>query len=66
MTATNELRALFVQKGYTQSVIAEKIGISRQSMSCKMNNKVEFKVSEIEALCNILGITDKNKYFFCS
>lgn len=66
MTATNELRALFIQKGYTQSSIAEKIGISYQSFSYKMNNKVEFKVSEIEALCNILGITDKDKYFFCA
>lgn len=66
MTATNELRSLFVQKGYTQSTIAKMIGISRQSFSYKINNKVGFKVSEIEALCSILDITDKDKYFFCA
>ena len=66
MTDTNELRSLIVKNGYTQTSIAEKIGISYKSFSYKLNNKVEFKVSEIEALCSILGITDKDKYFFCS
>lgn len=66
MTDTNELRSLIVKNGYTQTSIAEKIGISYQSFSYKLNNKVEFKVSEIKALCSILGITDKDKYFFCS
>ena len=66
MTATNKLRALLVESGYTQSEIAEKLGISYQSFSYKINNKAEFKVSEIELLCRLLHIKDKDKYFFCT
>ena len=65
MTATNELRALLIKKGYTQSMMAKEIGVSYQTFSCKINNKAEFKVSEIETLCQLLGIVDKDKYFFC-
>ncbi|MCM1365079.1 MAG: helix-turn-helix domain-containing protein [Faecalibacterium sp.] len=66
MTATNKLRALLVSMGFTQSEIADKIGISRQSFSYKINNKVEFKVSEIEAICQLLHIEDKDEYFFAA
>ena len=30
----------------------------------KINNKSHFKVSEIIKLCDILGIVDKDSYFF--
>ncbi len=66
MTATNELRSLIVKKGLTQGDIAKKLGISPQSFSYKLNNKVEFKASEIETLCSILSIKDKDKIFFAS
>lgn len=64
MTATNELRALIAKNGYTQGYIARKLGISPQSFSYKVNNKVEFKASEIEALCDLLYISDKDSIFF--
>ena len=64
MTATRKLRALLIECGYTQCDMAQILGISRQSFSNKINNKVEFKVSEIEQLCQLLHITDKDKYFF--
>lgn len=66
MTATNELRSLIVKKGFTQADIAKKLGISPQSFSYKLNNKVEFKASEIETLCSILSIKNKDKIFFAS
>ena len=46
--------------------VAEKIGISLQSLSYKINNKIEFRASEMERLCNLLNITDKDSYFFYS
>lgn len=66
MTATKKLRSLMVAKGLIQSDVAAKLGISPQSFSYKLNNKVEFKASEIEALCILLDITNKDEYFFCS
>ena len=65
-TNTNLLRAKIVEKGFTQSKIARLIGISYQSFSNKINNKADFKASEIQAVCDILSIKEKDKYFFCS
>ena len=50
----------------TQEQIAKKLNISYQSLSYKINNKTDFKASEIQTLCDILKITDKDQYFFCS
>ena len=43
------------------TTIAEKMGISRQSLYLKMNGQREFKASEIDNLCNILRLTDAEK-----
>ena len=66
MTDSNKLREKIYEKGMTQREVAEKIGISFQSLSYKMNNKIEFRASEMEKLCKILDIKDKDSYFFCS
>lgn len=64
-TNTNKLKACIIEKGFTQSQIANFLGISFQSFSYKLNNKVEFKASEIQKLCSILNIQNKDIYFFC-
>lgn len=66
MTNSNKLRAKIRENGFTQKEVAEKIGISLQSLSYKINNKIEFRASEMERLCNLLDITDKDSYFFYS
>ncbi len=66
MTSTNLLKAKMAEKGYNQSQIAELLGITYQSFNRKLNNKVEFKASEINKLCEILDITAINAYFFCN
>lgn len=63
-TNSNLLRGKIAEKGYTQREIAGLIGISYQSFSDKINNKSNFKVSEIIKLCDILDISDKDRYFF--
>lgn len=66
MTNTKEIRSLMAKRGLTQCDMAKALGMSYQSFSYKLNNKVEFKASEIEALCDVLAIRDKDFYFFCS
>lgn len=65
MTATNKLKAKLSECCLTNEKVADKLGISATSFSYKLNNKVEFKASEINELCKILNITDKDAYFFC-
>lgn len=50
--------------GLKQSEVAAKIGISSQSLSLKINNKSEFKLDEVIALCAILNITDEKESIF--
>lgn len=41
--------------------IADKMGISRQTLYLKMNGEREFKTSEIEKLCGILRLTNDER-----
>lgn len=54
-----------MEKGIDRKVIAKKLGISLTSLSYKLNNKTQFKASEIQVLSEILEINyEKDKYFF--
>lgn len=64
MTATNKLKAKMVEAGITQAELAKILGISYQAMNYKINNRSEFKVSEIEAVSSALKIRNKDEYFF--
>lgn len=64
MTNTLKLKALMVEKGFTQEQLAKKLGISEQSLNYKINNKREFKASEIQALTKILDVQDVDLIFF--
>lgn len=50
----------------SQFVFARKMGISAHSMSQKLNQKIDFKQSEIARAAKILGIAEKDYgvYFF--
>lgn len=59
------LKAKIIEKGIEKKVIAEKLGISPTSLNYKLNNKTEFKGSEIQLLSQILDISkDKDRFFF--
>ena len=68
MTNTPLLESIIDKSGYKRGYIAGRIGISTYTLSLKVNNRNEFKASEIEALCNILDIDDKDRsaIFFAS
>jgi DNA-binding XRE family transcriptional regulator len=53
-----------IEVGITQAELAKILGISTQAMNYKINNKSEFKVSEIEAVAGALKIRNKDEYFF--
>lgn len=65
MTASNKLKAKLFENNLTQSEVAKQLGMSAQTFNYKLNNRIEFKASEIERLCKLLNITDKDSYFFC-
>lgn len=66
MTATNLIKAKMQEHKLTNAQVADMLGISSQSFSYKLNNRVEFKASEIIKLCDILKIEDKESYFFAN
>ena len=58
-----KLRARFTELGLTQAEVAEKIGISANSLSRKLNGRQDFKLSEVRSLCNVLGIDNQAEIF---
>ena len=69
MTNTKLLQIKINESGLKIGFIAEYVGISRQLLWKKINNKTPFNQYEIEKLCNILKITtlrEKEAIFFAS
>lgn len=66
MANTVLLKEAIDKSGFKLSFLAEQIGITRASLSKKINNETEFKSGEIKELCLLLGIEGSNiqKYFF--
>lgn len=66
MQSSNLLKQRIHESGYRLSWIAEQLGISRYSLTNKMNDVTEFKKSEIADLCRLLNISNEDiaKYFF--
>lgn len=64
MTNTRLLNANITISGLTREKIAEKLDISLNSLGKKINNKVEFKASEIYKLSKLLNIENKDSIFF--
>ncbi|MBQ6546501.1 MAG: DUF739 family protein [Bacilli bacterium] len=54
------------EKSDSNAVFSTKLGISERTLSCKLNNKVDFKQNEITKSCEILEIPDEEIgiYFF--
>jgi transcriptional regulator with XRE-family HTH domain len=67
MTDTDALKKKIAEKGMKQVYIAEKMGLTSYGLANKINNKTEFKSSEIKFLCELLDITslrEKEAIFF--
>lgn len=67
MTNTELLNQRIDESGLKKSYIAKALGIRTDTLSRKINNEREFKASEINTLCDILGIEsleEKEHIFF--
>lgn len=56
--ANNKLKGKIAEKGYTQRALAEKLGMSKNTLSAKINRKVPFNTVEVAKICEILDIRD--------
>lgn len=66
MTDTKEFKVALIRNGITAGELADKVNLSRQSLSYKMNNIREFTSSEIAKICEVLNldIAEKERIFF--
>ena len=53
-----KLKGAIVAAGYTQQTLAEKVSMSRNSLSSKINGSVGFTTDEVERICDVLGISN--------
>lgn len=62
------LKNYIKESGYRIYFIAEKLGITYQALINKINNKSEFKQTEISVLTNLLDIDSetREKIFFAN
>lgn len=68
MTDTNRLKSAMALCGLTQEALADKISMTRQALSNKMNNKSLFNQLEIAAIARALNLNSEeiNSIFFAS
>lgn len=67
MTNTKLLNELIQQSGLKKIYIAEKIGVTAVGLSNLIAGKSEFKATQINKMCELLGIEDlelKEAVFF--
>lgn len=63
MILTNELKGIYVAKGFNQETIAKAIGITPKTFASKMKKGV-FGSDEIDRLIDVLNISDPTPIFF--
>ena len=67
MIKTDELKTIIASKGLKMKFVAEQLGLSNYGLSLKLDNKNEFKMSEVVSLCKLLDINDpeqRERIFF--
>lgn len=61
MTDSTKLNGAISDSGISITAIARKLGITRECFYKKLNNKTEFKASEIASMQNILGLSNEER-----
>lgn len=67
LTDTIALKELISKNGLKMKFVAEYLGLSPYGFQLKVENKQEFKTSEVAALCELLKIDslkEKERIFF--
>lgn len=60
----NKLKGSIVEKGLTQKQVAQKMGLSLQSLNSKLNEKRPITVAEAYQLTEILHLENPTEIFF--
>lgn len=63
MTDTIALEMAIKKKGLTKKAVAHALNLSECGFLSKLNNKTEFKQSEIDMLCTLLDLPDREIFF---
>lgn len=63
MTNTLKLKSLLLLNGLNQEDLAKCLGLSKQAINMKINNKRAFKLSEISKICELLKIDNLQDRF---
>ena len=66
MTDTVQIRTYIQDSGLKLGHVAHVLGITNNTLRCKLENESEFKVSEAEKLSKMLGMTveQRDRCFF--
>lgn len=66
MVNTNKIKGKIAENGYTQESLANAVGMSRTTLRRKIEGNTDLTVSEVEALCKALKISENELllYFF--
>ena len=57
MINSQKLKAKIVENGLSQEAVATRLGMSTATFNYRVNNKIEFKGSEIKMLIEIFHLT---------
>lgn len=55
---SNLLKGIMAEQGVSQTMLAEKIGMSKNTLNAKVNGKSSITVTDIFKICEALSITD--------
>lgn len=58
MIDSKRLEKIIQESGLKKGYLAERLGVSRGTFCALLNNKSEFKASQIRTLCELLNIRD--------
>jgi transcriptional regulator with XRE-family HTH domain len=61
VTDTLKLKIAILKSGLSYKEIAERLGIRKETLSKKVNNKAEFRTSEMTVLIDILRLEEEEK-----
>lgn len=60
----SDLQTLMKVRGFSLRRLSKESGIPLGTLSDKINNRTEFKASEIQAIAELLNIRNLDPYFF--
>lgn len=60
----NKLKDKMREKNYSQEKLVEALNIDKSTLNFKLNNKTEFKISEVFKICELLDAEFKDLFIY--